>query len=226
MLSHKFTRFIKEILSYSPLRKYFFPSYTYNFTPPQLIFLCQCIENTKNIEGAIFEVGCASGHTTVFLNMYMNSQNIEKTYYAIDTFSGFTSEDIRFEVDYREKSKNQFKGFQANNKKWFDETMLQNKIYRVRSIETDVNKYDLTKTGPLSFSLLDVDLYRPMKKALKEIYKVLSPGGIIVVDDCNPSSDHWDGSYQAYKEFMKEIDQSAQIIHGKLGVITKPAFRS
>jgi len=220
-VNQKFAKIIKEILFNSPLRRYFFPMYQYNFTPPQLCFLCQCIEDTKHIEGAISEVGCANGATTVFLNKYMDSQNIEKTYYAIDTFSGFVPEDIQFEVVNRSKTEKLITGFQSNKKKWFDTTMQQNKITRVRSIEADVNKFDLKKIGPLSFCLLDVDLYRPMKKAIRELYDVLSPGGIIVVDDCDSSNIQWDGSDQAYKEFLKEINLPPQFIYGKLGIIKK-----
>jgi len=47
--------------------------------------------------------------------------------------------------------------------------MLQNAITRVKSIEADVNQYDLRTLGPLSFCLLDVDLYRPIRKSLKEL---------------------------------------------------------
>ena len=101
--------------------------------------------------------------------------------------------------------------------------MQHNNIFRVRSIETDLNKYDLTTLGPLSFVLLDVDLYRPMKKSLPELYEALTPDGIIVVDDCSSADIRWDGSDQAYKEFMMEIDRSPQIIHGKLGIIRKDA---
>ena len=45
---------------------------------------------------------------------------------------------------------------------------------------------------------------------------------MIVVDDCDPNDFRWDGSDQAYKEFMKEIDQPAVVVHRKLGVIKKP----
>ena len=44
-----------------------------------------------------------------------------------------------------------------------------------------------------------------------------------VTEDCDSSNISWDGSDQAYKEFINEIDQAAQIIHGKLGVIKKPS---
>lgn len=167
------------------------------------------------------EIGCASGSTTVFLNKYMDSQKIEKTYYAVDTFSGFVSRDIDFEVSNRGKSPGMFNSFRVNRKKWFDGTMRQNNVNRVKSIEANVNVFDLTTLGPISFALLDVDLYLPMKKGLKELYKILTPGGMIIVDDCSPHDVRWDGSDQAYKEFMKEINQPPQVMHGKLGVIKK-----
>jgi SAM-dependent methyltransferase len=213
---------IKELLFTPPLRSHFFPNYSYQFTPAQLCFLCQCIEDTRNIEGAVAEVGCAIGDTTVFLNKYLDDRNIEKHYFAIDTFSGFVADDIRFEVTNRGKTEDLYNGFRVNKKKWFDGTMRQNDVTRVRSIEADVNEYDLTKLGPLSFSLLDVDLYRPVKKGLGDLYEVLRPGGIIVVDDCDSSNIRWNGADQAYKEFMQEINRPVHIVHNKLGVINKP----
>jgi O-methyltransferase len=222
-LNPKLARFVKEVQFNSRFRKYFFPRFAYNFTAPQLCFLCQCIEDTRHVQGAIAEIGCANGSTTVFLNKYMEAQNIPKHYYALDTFSGFVPADIEVEVVDRGKTADLYTGFVVNKKKWFDGTMQQNNIARVRSIETDVNKYDLTTLGPLSFALLDVDLYRPMKKALPELYQVLNPNGIIVVDDCDSKNTRWDGSEQAYKEFMIAIGRSPQIIHRKLGILKKDA---
>lgn len=213
----------REILFHSPLKRYFFPKYLYNFTPPQLCYLCQCLEEAKNIEGSIAEVGCANGLTTVFLNKYMAYQQIDKTYYAIDTFSGFVVEDVRHEVANRGKSEKLFKRFQVNKKKWFDGTMRSNDVSWVRSIQADINKFYVSALGPLSFILLDVDLYRPIKKSLPELYAMLAPGGIMIVDDCDPSHIRWDGADQAYKEFMKEVNQPERVVHGKLGVIRKPA---
>jgi hypothetical protein len=171
----------------------------------------------------VAEIGCANGSTTVFLNKYMDARRIEKDYYAVDTFSGFVAEDIGFEVSQRGKRGDLFTDFQINKKKWFDGTMHQNEITRVRSIQADVNAFDLTTLGRLSFALLDVDLYRPMKKSLHELYEMLSQDGILVVDDCDAGNIRWDGSDQAYKEFVKERDLPAHVVHGKLGLIRKPA---
>jgi O-methyltransferase len=215
-------KIIKEILFASPLRKNYFPRYYYNFEAPQLCFLCECIENTKDVPGSVAEVGCQNGATPVFLNKYMNAQQIEKEYYAVDTFSGFVSDDVKYEIANRGKGRSLFTSFQVNSKKWFDGTMDLNGIKRVKSIQADVNKYDLAALAPLSFVLLDVDLYRPMKKSMKDLYRALSPGGIMIVDDCTINNIRYDGSDQAYKEFVQEIDQPVRVVHGKLGVINKP----
>ena len=60
-----------------------------------------------------------------------------------------------------------------------------------------------------------------MKKALPELYEALSVGGIIILDDCDPSVSAWDGSYQAYMEFTKKIGLTPDIRLKKLGVIQK-----
>ena len=222
MLAIQMKKVLKELQFYSPFRKNFFPKYAYNFNVPELCFLAQCIQDTKDIEGAVIEVGCHTGATTVFLNRLMDDIGLEKTYYALDTFSGFTAEDTEFEVAHRGKRNDYFAGaFEVNKKRWFDGTMQLNGINRVRSIETDVNNYPLASHGPYSFALIDVDLYKPMKKCLKEIYQAMSPNGIIVVDDCNENNMRWDGSDQAYKEFAAEIGQPIRIVHTKLGILRK-----
>lgn len=223
MIKNSIIKLIKEIQYISPLRRYFFPLYVYNFSPPQLCFICQCLEETKDIPGNIAEIGCSAGATTVFLNKYLDAQGIEKKYFAVDTFSGFSKEDIQLEVSKRGKRKGLFTGFQANKNKWFDGTMKINNINRVKSIQADVNKYDLCSLGPLSFCLLDVDLYQPTKKSLGQLYTIMSKGGTIIIDDCNPNHIQWDGAYQAYNEFMKEIQQPARVVYGKLGIIKKSA---
>ena len=146
-------KFIQGIFFKIPLlRRHFFPVYPYTSTPQQLIFLCQCIEDTRDIKGAIAEVGCSVGSATIFLNKYMDYQNIQKDYHALDTFSGFPREDIEFEEENRGKEKKAYNQFQVNKKEWFDQTMKDNGVTRVQSTEADVNNFDLTTLGPFPSS--------------------------------------------------------------------------
>ncbi|MCW0447183.1 TylF/MycF family methyltransferase [Xanthomonas sacchari] len=201
-----------------------FPEHRFQYSAQQLCFLCKCISDTKSLAGNIAEIGCEYGHTTVFLNNYISDlAGHNKTYFAIDTFAGFTESDVLFEVENRSKEGIAFDDFKENRKEWFERTMKINNITRVNVIEADINVLDLTSIGILSFVLLDVDLYRPTKKAIPELYEILSPGGILIVDDCNPTSTKWDGAYQAYIEFVESINATPRIRHGKLGVIHKLA---
>lgn len=215
---------VKKALVRSRWRRRVLPRYVYNFDAAQLCFLCDCLERTREVAGAFLEVGVAGGETTLFLNSYLDARGIDKPYLAIDTFAGFTTQDIAVEVNGRGKRETDYRGvdgFQVNRQEWYDATMQMNGVTRVRSIRADVNEFDLRSPGAIAFCLLDVDLYRPTKKALGEVYTALSPGGVIVTDDCSPEDARWDGALQAYREFVSEKGQPQEIVSGKLGVIRK-----
>lgn len=214
----------KDLVVRSPWWWRVLPRYGYSFNAVQLTFLCECLQRTRSVPGSIVEVGTAAGRTALFLNNYLTAAGIEKPYIAVDTFSGFVQRDIEYEVRTRGKHEYDYhgiRGFRDNKQSWFDATMRRHKFSHVRSIRADVNDYDLRTLGTISFCLLDVDLYRPMKKALSELYESLSVGGIIVVDDASADDARFDGALQAYREFMHSIHQPEQIVHTKLGLVTK-----
>lgn len=217
-LQHIVRRSIREAVYYSPFRRYFFYRYCYNFAPAQLAYLCECIDRTKEIPGAVLEVGCANGHSTVFLNKHIDFLGVEKPYVALDTFSGFTDRDVDYETGQRRKRSGAFDGFRMNSVKWFKKTCQDAGIDRVRTIKADICSFAFDAQDRFSFCLLDVDLYLPTKSALEKTYPLMSHGGIIVVDDCRPNR-RFDGAYQAYMEFVATHDLPVQIILQKLGVI-------
>lgn len=197
-----------------------FRHYEFMFSPSQLAVLCQQITNTAEVPGSILEVGAAFGATTVFLNRHIDYLGLDVDYYAIDTFSGFTDDDIQHErARGRHYPYNTF--FRGNSKARFDRTMRRNGIRRVTSFRADAATFDYRKIGPFRFVLIDVDLYRPVLATLKAIYDLVSPGGTIIIDDCQKGG-QWGGAYEAFIEFTKSNGIDAVIEHGKLGMITKP----
>ncbi len=190
------------------------------FSPSQLGFLCDQITNTAEVPGSILEVGCAFGATTVFLNRHIDTLGIDVDYYAIDTFAGFTAEDISYERSlgrhYRYDA-----DFRGNNKRWFDRTMRRNGVRRVTSFRADATKFDYTRIAPFRFVLVDVDLYRPVLAVLENVYELVSPGGTIVIDDCQEGG-RWRGAYEAFTDFRKKKGLDAIITDEMLGLITKP----
>jgi len=190
------------------------------FSPSQLGFLCKQITNTAEVPGSILEVGCAFGATTVFLNRHIDTLGIDVDYYAIDTFAGFTADDIAYEHSlgrhYRYDT-----DFRGNSKPWFDRTMRRNGVRRATSFRADATTFDYTKIAPFRFVLVDVDLYRPVLAVLENTYELVSPGGTIVTDDCQEGG-RWAGAYDAFTEFTKKRDLEAVITDDMLGLITKP----
>jgi len=198
-----------------------FRHYPFMFFPAQLGFLCQQITDTAGVPGSILEVGAAWGATTVFLNRHIDDLGLDVEYYAIDTFNGFTQDDIRDE-HARGRLYSYNTVFRANSKAWFDRTMRRNDIRRVTSLCADATTFDYGKIAPFRFVLIDVDLYRPVLATLKAIYDLVSPGGTIIIDDCQQGGE-WGGAYEAFAEFAGANGIEAVIGHDKLGMIIKPA---
>ncbi len=202
------------------LERQIFSVYPYAFNVEQLRFLMDCVKRTAEVPGVYVEAGCSRGATTALLNKWMDTLNIQKRYYALDTFSGFLPDHIDHEINTRKKSERMRFAFTDNKKAWFDHSMQVDGITRVVSVETDVAKFNFDSIGPIAFCLLDVDLYLPIAAVLPRLFEALSSGGIIVVDDCAPNQ-LYDGALQAYQEFMSARGLELKIVHDKLGIIEK-----
>src|SRR5215472_10273096 len=197
-----------------------FSIYKYMFDPTQLIFFTKCLAECSMVSGCFAEIGCAYGWTTAFLKKFMDENQIEKNYYAIDTFKGFLPEHSRYEVERRNKDSAIQNVFSVNKRKWFEYSLMTSNVTGITVIETDATKFDFNRIGPIAFALLDLALYLPTLDVLPKLYSNLSPGGIILVDDCLENN-LWDGSFAAYSKFVAEADLTANIVLRKIGIIRK-----
>jgi predicted O-methyltransferase YrrM len=222
----------RKVKSRGHLRSIWYPRYEFQMSPRQLCFLADCLDKIKDVEGSIVEIGCAHGLTTTFLYEYMVHSGFKKEYVCVDTFAGFTKEDIAIEENQRGKRKVPYaKLFKDNNSDWFKESLKRRDITDVRVVEADISHFSEAKLPErIAFCLVDVDLYRPVKSALKKIYPRLSAGGMIVVDDCwsKPSysfipdvAEAYDGAMQAYREFADEHRLPEKLVEDKLSVIER-----
>ena len=58
---------------------------------------------------------------------------------------------------------------------------------------------------------------------IERIYPHLVSGGTIAIDDCTYDTDgRFDGSFQAYEEFVNENNLTRKIVGNRLGIIKKP----
>lgn len=211
----------KEVAYRTGLHRLLFYRYDYMFRPRELAFLVSGLTKTHGIPGPVVEIGCAAGHTTVFLNKHLDDLADSRSYICIDTFAGFTREDIAVEND-RGKDPGVYAFlFRSYRKRWFDRTIANNNINRVVSIETDANSFDFGALQKISFCLIDVDLKRPVVRSLQQILPRMAPGGIVIVDDCAPN-DKFDGALAGYLEFVEQGGFPVDIREGKLGVVELP----
>jgi O-methyltransferase len=187
------------------------------FTPPQLAFLGHQLEAAP--AGTAIEVGCANGDTTVWLNRWIDSTTTDRRYVAIDTFRGFSSEDIAIEAARGHSTRGFNKSFRGPTRQRFEHSMRVNGIARVEVVVGDAGSLDYSSFAPIAFTLIDVDLYRPVRGALERIFPHLAEGGVIVVDDCGAGK--FEGAGEAYREFCEGQEHPPQIEHEKLGLIRR-----
>lgn len=189
----------------SRLTRYWLPYHDYLVHTTELCLLCRYLEQTHGLPGPVLEIGCERGKTTVFLNKHLDAIDDRRKYVCVDTFGGFTRQDIEHEVSVRGKRERELSPwFRAGKKELFEKTMKLNSICRVQAVQADINEWDLGALRDISFCFIDVDLYRPVRSALTKVHGRMAPGGIIAVHDCGPKGAIFDGARDAYEEFTRE----------------------
>ena len=216
---------MRRVLFHTPLRRFLFPRYQYAFTPRQLAALVTLVDEARRVPGDLLEIGCFVGATTVFLNQHLRSEGDVRRYVCIDTFSGFTSDDVAFEEQTRGKHLDEVQReclFGMNDQRWFDYTMRLNGFTNVTTLRGDIKTVTLSAHArSIAFALLDVDLYQPTRAALEQVWPLMASGGVVVIDDCH--ADHaFDGARQAWCEFIAAQGLPDEIVGQKLAVVRKP----
>jgi predicted O-methyltransferase YrrM len=202
------------------LNRFSRPDYPYGIEPIQLAWLCQAIEDTRSQGGSghIVEVGVARGMTSFWLCTHLAMQNDPRTFAAIDTFSGFTKDDVSHEVTERGKRREDLRGFAYNDARIYASNLRRSGHPRISVHESDVAEFDWKRVAPIDVMLLDVDLYAPTRAVLERALPCLSAAARIMVDDCRPGT-AYDGANQAYEEFCAAHKVAATRIGRRAGVI-------
>jgi O-methyltransferase len=212
-------RLAKSLYFRTPLWRFFLPVMKFDMSIAQLNFITSALDSVK-APGAVLEIGVGGGSTSIVINTFMEEKSINRPFYGIDTFFGFTKEDVDFEKEKRGKP-DQYFGYRSNSKDWYSKTLIAHGIRNFHVIQADAKELDYKQFAPMAFCLLDVDLYHPIASVLPPLYDILVPGGVIIVDDCNPAVSLYDGAGQAYREFCREKGITPEVVHDKLGVIRK-----
>lgn len=203
------------------VRKLMAPAYGYKVDPGELCAMVNFIDSTRSLGGAIAEVGVAKGETSAFLLEHLVTTGDDRTLYLLDTFSGFTDRSVEHEISTRRKAKRDYDAFRYGDEARFRANLRGAGYSRFRTIKGDAASFDWSSIAPIGALLLDIDLYQPTIAVLEAAYPHIAVGGGIVVDDCLPDTP-WDGSLQAYKEFISQRGLPFERVGHKGAVIRGP----
>jgi len=192
------------------------------YPPSQILELTKQLLSVESA-GVVVEVGCHQGWTTCFLVEALMEQGVHRDYVCIDTFTGFTREDVEFEYKERGKPLGLYDdNFLISDPDWLKASLARFGYGNVSVHKADAKTFDYHKLGRIAFALVDLDLYNPVRVSLERIIPHMAPGGIVIVDDCDAMNDRWDGALHAYCEFCKDHNIKQEIACGKLGIIRAP----
>ncbi|WP_341910712.1 class I SAM-dependent methyltransferase [Ferrovibrio terrae] len=204
--------------------------YPYMHSPAQLMTLLATLDEaiTAVPAGAVVEVGCAAGHTTVMLARHLRDRGHRGPYLAFDTFGGFTAEDKASEAASGRPAE-RLTGFTKNSRQWVAWTLAQNKTVPVQLVQADAGRADYAEIpGAIAFVLLDVDVERPTAHTLRQLWRRLAPGGIILLDDCRLNADgspalsgKFGGGHAALLDWARETGVPFDYAAGKYAIIRK-----
>lgn len=152
--------------------------------PERLFVWMRTLVDTRDVPGAVVEIGCAAGGTAAVCDRMLRQIGVNKRYVCVDTFGGFVDE--QFDVDVglgtTERVRHQFS---ANSV-----TLARRIVTGLGSPDIEFVQGDIVTLPAeslpdrISACLIDVDLSEPVYAALEKAYERLAPDGIIVVDDC------------------------------------------
>ncbi len=216
---------LKESLKYLAYRLPLFtrlmsPKYPFKINPGQLAALVNLIESSRSFGGAVCEIGVAQGDTSVFLLEHLKTVEDTRPLHLFDTFSGFTEESVAVEVNERGKAMGEYDKFQYGDEGIFTRKLQSQGYANFKTVKGDASKFDWASIAPIGAVLLDIDLYAPTRDILAAIWPHLEPGGGIVLDDCRADTP-WDGSLQAYEEFIAEHGLPFERVGWKGAVVRK-----
>lgn len=197
------------------------PAYPYKLNPAQLAAMLELIDRTREANASVAEIGVARGDTSLFLLEHLRTTRDERPLWLFDTFGGFTPESVEAEVSDRGKTAGAYEVFRYGDERRFERHLRKAGYENFRIVKGDASRFDWSTIAPIGAVILDIDLYLPTVAILEAIWPHLVPSGGIVVDDCLPDTP-WDGSLQAYEEFIAAEGLPFERVGHKGAVARKP----
>jgi O-methyltransferase len=184
------------------------------------IYLTELLSRAS-VPGDVAEVGCSVGGTACVASALVRKWSPEKSYTCFDTFGGFVPSQLEKDVAEGTPRK-KADVYSANSINLVRKILNIHGANSVKLVQGDISEVSENALSPTySVILLDVDLDEPTYSALKIFWPLLSPGGIILVDDCaNDASQVWRARF-GYSRFCEETGITPEFRYG-FGIAEKP----
>lgn len=182
----------------------------------------------RNIPGAVVEMGCAGGRTSMKIGAFLQllGEGPGRPLHLYDSFVGFPpltpKDDPGYKLDEGlEILKYPREGIPHLFTQWGDGLavpIIHKGFFREESTQDNPHPENI------AFSLIDCDTHDSIKTSLNIVWPRLSSGGTIIVHDyCNPS---WPGAKLAVDTFFKDTEnditvERCVIRHNAILVVTK-----
>jgi len=191
----------------------------FGLQPERLMVWLQTLERTANVPGAVVEIGCSVGGTAAVSHAFMRNLGIDKRYVALDTFGGFVDDQFTMDAGSGTPAKHR-RIFSANSQRLTRRNLNRFGANAVQLVHADVVTVPLSELpAPVSACLIDVDLSGPVAAALAKLVPLMSPGGMVLVDDCGQGTT-WNAR-EGYTEYIQAAGLKEEYLHG-FGVVDIP----
>jgi O-methyltransferase len=188
-------------------------------TPERLYLFMHHLIETKDVPGAIVEIGCNLGGTAVIARQMLDRLKVDKPYICIDTFDGFVDEQFATDVELGTPSKD-LTMFSGNSRDLVAKILKRHRCGSVELVQGDIITLpDQLLPRSCSVVLLDADLTEHTHAALKRFWQRMAPGGVILVDDCQEGAS-WKARV-GYSRFCQEEGLEEQYRYG-MGILMRP----
>lgn len=191
----------------------------------------------REIQGAFVECGVWRGGSVLAMILTLQAlQAPDRDIYLYDTFEGMTAPTDSDVSDFDPPALETWREARLENRRaWegiFDSAKFSEESVRSLLVRTDypVSKLHLVR-GPVEQTIpgaappelallrLDTDWYESTRHELLHLFPLLSPGGVLIVDDYG----HWKGARRAVDEYFS--DQHPPLLLGRIDYTGRLAIK-
>lgn len=154
----------------------------------------------QGTEGAVVELGCYIGTTTLFLRRVLDSHASDQMLYAYDSFEGLPPKISQDSSGAGE----QFRAgeLSVSRKQFLQEFRRANLKAPITHKGWFKDLADSQLPDTISFAFLDGDFYNSIMDSLRLVWPRIAPGGVITIDDYQ--RDALPGVERAVADFFRD----------------------